>query len=120
MILFTEVKDANNCKTEGSEITIGQPEVLVITSEVKEDVTNCYGDENGTVTITTAGGTGTIEYSVNNGENFFDNEGIFTGLAEVIYNIEAKDENMCEVIGSEITIEQPNENLLLQMKNLQT
>ncbi len=96
------VKDASSCETSGSTITITEPTELIISAENYVDVT-CPGDEDGEITITAAGGTGALEYSIDGGV-FIANGGEFTGLAEGDYTVRVKDENTCIIEGGSETI----------------
>ncbi len=88
--------------------TITQPDELFIHLQEFTNITGCPGDETGTITITATGGTGELYYSINNGVNFFDNGGYFTGLASGVYQIKVKDLHECSVSGYEqITINEP-------------
>ena len=88
---------------------IDEPAEIHISNETHTDVTGCYGNTNGTITITASGGTGALEYSIDNGSNYFSNGGSFTGLAAGTYNVKVRDANSCEKSGSEITVNQPLE-----------
>ena len=72
------------------------------------DVTQASCTANdGTITITASGGTGTLEYSIDNGTNFQIDNGFFTGLGAGTYNIVVKDANGCATTGT-ATINQTN------------
>ncbi len=88
---------------------INEPAEIKINNETHTDVTGCYGDTNGSITITASGGTGTLEYSINNGANYFANGGNFTGLSAGTYNVKVRDSHSCEKAGSTITVGQPLE-----------
>ncbi len=86
------VTDAVGC-TATSSITINQPQVLNITNVVRTNVT-CNGANDGTITITAIGGTGILQYSVNNGGTF-QTSNQFTGLGPASYTIVVIDANNC-------------------------
>lgn len=88
---------------------IGEPAEILMNNETYTDVTGCYGNSNGTITITASGGTGSLEYSVDGGTNYFSNGGNFAGLTAGSYNIKVRDSHLCEKAGSEIIINQPLE-----------
>ncbi len=100
------VIDANDCEASGSLITITEPDALSIVSEDYLDI-NCNGDNNGAITIIASGGAGDILYSINNGTDYFDNNGLFTGLMQGNYNVRIIDGNDCEVSGNMLTITEP-------------
>ena len=100
------IKDNAGCLDTTGYITINQPPELVINTITHTDVTGCYGDSNAEINITASGGTGTIEYSIDNGYNYQDS-GHFTNLAAGTYNIVIRDQNNCQTAGGSVTINQP-------------
>ncbi len=88
---------------------IDEPPEILISNETHTDVTGCYGNTNGSITITASGGTGALEYSVDNGINYYANGGNFVGLAAGTYNVMVRDSHSCTKAGSEITVGQPLE-----------
>jgi gliding motility-associated-like protein len=86
------VKDSKLCESS-INVIINEP-LLRVTGvvSIKNDVT-CNGAANGTVSITGSGGTGELQYSLNNGA--FQNTGIFNGLVPGTYNVTIRDESMC-------------------------
>ena len=92
-----KVKDANNCIVAyvSNPVIISQPPAINIASVVKVNV-NCNGASNGSITITAAGGTGTLQYSIDNG-NTYQTSDIFSGLAPGSYNVKVKDASNCTV-----------------------
>ncbi|MBW8049265.1 MAG: T9SS type A sorting domain-containing protein, partial [Cytophagales bacterium] len=101
------VQDSNGCTAIGSTVMINEPAAISINSEVPTNVTTCGGSD-GTITITASGGTGTLEYSVDNGITFPNTTGIFTGLTVGNYNVVVQDSNSCTVIGSTVTVNEPS------------
>jgi hypothetical protein len=69
------------------------------------DVT-CHGDSNGSISVYAFGGTGTLNYSMD--EVTFQNSNVFSNLNGGVYTIYVKDENNC-VIHHNITIQEPDE-----------
>jgi len=88
---------------------VDEPTEIQISSELHTDVTGCFGDANGTITLTASGGTGALEYSIDNGTNYFSNGGNFAGLAAGTYYVWVRDSHFCPKAGSEIIITQPLE-----------
>ncbi len=88
---------------------IDQPNEIHITNEDQTDVTQCYGDSDGTISITAEGGTGILYYSIDNGTTYFNNSGNFTGLLAGSYNIKVRDDSLCVKDGIELEINQPLE-----------
>ena len=108
--------DVNGCK--GSKTTtIGNPQAVnVPTASVTSgtlpnhngrDIT-CVGANNGQITISASGGTGSFQYSINNGTNYFANGGVFSPLPPGTYTIKVKDSNGCEKIAAApLTVSDP-------------
>ncbi len=113
---IVKVKDYYN-QTAQSFINISQPDPIQIVSETRTHVTGCYGNTNGTITITATGGaTETLEYSVDGGSTF-QTSNVFNGLGAGVYTVKIRNGNGCIKNGSVITINQPTE---LKITNVQT
>jgi gliding motility-associated-like protein len=67
---------------------------IILYDDVTVDHVSCNGADDGAITIDAVGGTGTLEYSIDNGINF-QTGSIFTDLGPGNYNIITKDENNC-------------------------
>ncbi|HIO72720.1 MAG TPA: T9SS type A sorting domain-containing protein, partial [Flavobacteriales bacterium] len=87
-------------------VTINEPAALTIDSVVAVNIT-CNGDSDGTITITTSGGTGVINYSIDGGSTYPSTTGIFTGLGAGFYNVSVQDSNGCTTTGSSLVIMEP-------------
>ncbi len=74
-------------------------------TDVKTDVT-CNGLNDGTITVTGSGGSGSYTYSKDNGVTF-QASNIFNGLAPATYKIVVKDGSGCISASSDVTISQP-------------
>ena len=94
------LKDGNGCETN-EQVSIVEPAALSATID-KTDVT-CNGADDGVISFTTSGGTGTVEASID-GTNF--QTGDFTGLASGNYTVTFKDANGCTLTNME-TISEP-------------
>ncbi len=107
---YVFVKDANDCAAEyaANPIVIDQPDEVLITDMDVQDVTGCYGNTNGSITITAEGGTGQLEYTIDNGANW-QTDAAFAGLAAGNYNAWVRDANACmlEYANNPIVITQP-------------
>ncbi|MBN2215134.1 MAG: gliding motility-associated C-terminal domain-containing protein [Bacteroidales bacterium] len=101
------IKDAENCEFPGSMLTVNEPQVISVTIQVYENV-SCNGSGDGSITLTATGGTGNLVYSINDGVEYLDNEGNFTGLDGGVYYIRVRDENNCDTGDIEITIIDPD------------
>ena len=100
------VKDANNCVSNGQQVTISQPNspVSFTTSQVN---VLCNGAATGSITVTASGGTAPYSYS-NNGGTSYQSSNVFNGLKAQAYTIIVKDANNCVSNGQQVTISQPN------------
>jgi hypothetical protein len=85
------VKDVNNCiGTSTAELI--QPDPFIIT-KTTVDVA-CHGGNNGSVTIYAAGGSGTLAYSIDNGDTY-QSSNTFTGLVAGLYKVTVRDIANC-------------------------
>ncbi len=102
-----EVTDANGCITAlEDDIILEEPDEL--TALVNHTNILCAGDTNGLIMIEASGGNGNFEYSVNNGDDFYANDGIFPNLSQGTYNIIVKDGSGCVTSGSQqVTLTEP-------------
>ncbi len=103
------VVDANGCPAgTTNSLTISQPAKLSIYGQTHTDVDTCHGSPAGSITVNGYGGTGTISYSIDDGENYYENDGFFDNLYAGTYKIKIKDEKNCVDIGWEETILEPD------------
>ncbi len=103
---YVMVSDSNNCTDGPDTVTITQPPKLVIDSVKYTNVTGCYGDSSGTIEIYAKGGTPTLQYSIDNGQNF-KLLNYFDKLPAGTYYPYVKDGSNCIVTAPQITITQP-------------
>lgn len=89
------VKDTNNCTVvyTSNPVVIAEPTLVNITSVIKTDLTTCAGSD-GTITITANGGTGVLNYSIDNGASW-QLSGVYAGLPSGSYDVKVKDANGC-------------------------
>ena len=87
------VEDANGCQMT-TTATVADPAGITITNVAATDPT-CNGATDGTITITATGGTGALQYSIDNGVTF-QASNAFTGLGAATYNIVVEDANGCQ------------------------
>jgi gliding motility-associated-like protein len=100
------VKDSHNCETPGGTHILGEPSELILDTIIKQDVIDCFGGSNGSITINVSGGTPAYQYSINGGSTF-QASNIFTGLIAGNYPVIVKDVNQCNVYGGTIVLNQP-------------
>jgi hypothetical protein len=96
------VKDGNNC-TKDTIITIIEPAVLSIANIVATKP-SCFGDFNGSFTVTPAGGTIPYQYALNSGG--FQTSNVLTGVNAGTFTINVKDARGC-TRDSVVTMTQP-------------
>ncbi|HEX5151470.1 MAG TPA: T9SS type A sorting domain-containing protein [Parafilimonas sp.] len=90
----------NNASIHGIVIT-----GIAKTSYKGSDLT-CSDAVDGKITITANGGSGTLQYSKDSGNNYQANK-VFTGLAAGAYQVKVKDKNGCLSNNSYVTIIAP-------------
>jgi hypothetical protein len=85
------IKDAVGC-LNFYDVVIGQGPQIIISNIATVD-NSCFGGSNGSAVVTAAGGTGTLEYSID-GVNF-QSSNSFTGLSAGGYQFYVKDLGGC-------------------------
>ena len=102
------VRDANNCSSAATLVTITQPAAVLSFSATQANV-SCFGGNDGSITVTAAGGTGPYEFSNNNGISFTAgaNPFAFNSLTAAGYNVIVRDANNCTSAATLVTITQP-------------
>lgn len=100
---------SEDCHVTSSLITISEPDPLVITPTVID--IQCYGEENGSISIDVVGGTGEYQYAISPNLNQFDSVNSFENLAAGDYTVLIQDSNGCfEIL--DVTISEPTALLL--------
>ncbi len=87
------VTDQNGC-TNLVDFTITEPTAVVVTPSISH--VNCFGENNGSITTLTAGGTPEYEYLWNNGEITSDISNLIAGT----YELTVTDGNLCQTVFS--------------------
>ena len=84
------------CVESSADVTITDKITPVVTNVTSTNPTNC-GVNDGTITITATGGSGTLEYSIDGGTNYQASNS-FSGLSAGTYNVVVRYDNVtCEV-----------------------
>lgn len=99
------VKDSNNCVASSQFVTITQPSSISLT--VNSTNLTCNASNNGTITITSTGGTSPHQYSINGGINY-QSSNVFSNLSPATYNIIVRDTTNCLSSSQNRTITQPS------------
>ncbi|MDR1054691.1 MAG: hypothetical protein LBL90_02450 [Prevotellaceae bacterium] len=102
-----KVKDVNGCVTTAQSVSISQSASALSFSTAKTHVL-CYDESTGSITVTASGGTGTKQYSKNDGIDWQPSN-VFSGLHAGIYKIKVKDANGCITAMEQVTITQSTE-----------
>ncbi len=104
------ILDENNCVTS-VQGNITQPDQLVSSIGSQQNI-DCFGGNNGSVTINSSGGTGTISVELN-GNVFTGNAVTFENLSAGTYPTIVTDENNCQVTSSVEISENPEVELTI-------
>ena len=86
------VTDANGCITT-CDVIITENPVLSCSVAIDSNV-SCFGEADGILTVSAAGGDGTYEYSLDG--TAFVGSGNFSGLTAGVYTLTVRDGNGCE------------------------
>jgi len=98
------VTDANQCQFSTPTYEIGEPDALVVSTEVNKEIL-CYGGLTGEAQVNAAGGNGTVyTYQWNDPANQTTKKA--TGLEGGVYNVTVSDTKGCEAIGA-VTLDEP-------------
>ncbi|HNW99278.1 MAG TPA: gliding motility-associated C-terminal domain-containing protein, partial [Bacteroidales bacterium] len=92
---IVSVFDANNCSAATPEMIINNPPLLTAEAMISSQI-SCHDVNDGIITVTAMGGTGTFSYSLNGGPAQTSN--VFSGLSEGTYNITVNDIYNCSAI----------------------
>jgi gliding motility-associated-like protein len=103
------VRDANNCVTAIIPVTITQPAVALSATTTQVNV-SCFGGNDGSITVTPAGGTAPYDFSIDGGGTYpilNAANHTFTTLTAGPYNLTVRDANNCVTAIIPVTITQP-------------
>ena len=102
------LKDENNCFSRDSVVDINEPQAIVIDSILKSEPT-CFGYSDGRIIINASGGTGVLQYSIDGGQTYLNNNIFYVSAGE--FTIKVKDENNCQQFNN-LVITQPSQILI--------
>jgi PKD domain/Ig-like domain CHU_C associated/PKD-like domain/SprB repeat/CHU_C Type IX secretion signal domain len=107
------VTDANGCSTVTAAVAVTDPAQLTATAAITSDYNgsevSCFGSSDGEITVTAAGGTGLLTYTLveQPGNTTGASSGIFTGVPAGSYTINVVDVNSCNVVTVPVVIDNP-------------
>ena len=97
-------QDAKGCDTISDTIEIVEPEELIVTGEIVQNV-SCFGANDGVYSSEASGGVGNYLYTLNGVD--FQTGGTFSNLAPGTYKVKVFDFNNCEAETESFTILEP-------------
>ncbi|MCB7481456.1 LamG-like jellyroll fold domain-containing protein [Christiangramia sediminis] len=97
------VTDANGCTADPVSVTVNEPDTFIEIVDVKT-TSGCFGENNGTATVTAQGGTGDYTYLWDNGQT----TQTATNLAPGTHTVTISDANECSKERT-VTVSQPTE-----------
>lgn len=89
---FVVVEDNNGCQISGTAVIAN--DALPVIDNVVSVNPLCNGSLDGSITITSSGGVGVHQYSINNGVSY-QASNVFNGLGAGTYNVVVQDGNLC-------------------------
>ena len=92
---FVTVTDANGCTASSYSISVSQPSSIIIWDSII--CITCNGGIDGSIALTTSGGTGPYNYAWSNGATTQN----ITGLSVGIYSVTVSDANGCTLTQSD-------------------
>ena len=87
------------CTPNHFTVTITSPSATIAHTNV-----SCFGDSDGSATVTATGGTGTLTYAIDDG--LYQTGNVFSGLGAGTYTLSVKDANGCSAT-VDVTITEP-------------
>ena len=103
--------DANGCDLNLGPLAITEPPVLSVSEDSHTDI-SCFGDNNGTISVTTIGGTESYTYSWTGPGGFTSSSEDLTGLKPGDYNLTITDDHGCTDNLGPVTISEPPEIII--------
>jgi len=96
------LEDGNGCQQTGT-VSMAAPAAITYGSTVGS--VSCNAGNDGTITLTGSGGTGTLNYSIDGGTTF-QTSGVFNGVLAGSYSIVVEDANGCQGTGT-VSVTEP-------------
>lgn len=99
---FTGVRDKRGCFVMGDTVTLVNPPALQLDSVSVVDVTGCWYDATGSITIYASGGQGALSYSIGSS---YSPSNVFSGLTSGAYPLWVRDAMGCiDSVGQAIVL----------------
>jgi len=102
---YLRITDSHGC-TAIDSVTVEEPPEIVITSDTVVH-NSCYGYNDGKIALAFSGGTGTLQYTVDDGTNWYNSGDTIENLSPGEYLVIIEDVNQCSK-DTLITITQPD------------
>ena len=100
------VLDSLGCSDTNNFVVISQQAGISLSIDSTNDQ-SCNGSNDGSISLSTTGGIGTISYSIDSGLTYQDTTSFFEGLAPGIYYIMVKDSTGCAQASNVVTLNEP-------------
>jgi gliding motility-associated-like protein len=97
------VRDAHLCTPYGGSLLLTEPAEIILSVTVT-DIQSCSGDTTGAIEVVASGGTGILEYSMD--DITYQPSGSFTSLTAGIYTVYVRDETGCSV-NQDVPVDEP-------------
>ncbi len=97
------IEDDNGCQTT-YVYTVIAPPTIVFSPSVNN--VSCFGGSDGSILFDAAGGTGSLEFSIDNGANYSSNP-LFENLPAGTYLLRVRDANGCVTPDLPLNLDQP-------------
>ena len=91
------IRDQFGCTSNAIPTTITEPDPIIIGTPTIVDIVGCGGSGVGSISVTASGGTGTLNYYLNDIPNSPVTSGSWTGLVGGSYDIGVRDAEGCRV-----------------------
>jgi large repetitive protein len=92
-IYYVFVRDQIGCMEKGSDLLVGQPAEIIISSYTQVDITTCFTSPEGQIAIEAAGGVTPFTYTIDGGNANLT--GIFNNVTTGLHLLAITDRNGC-------------------------
>lgn len=87
------VRDGNSCVRNSAPVVLTAPAPVTMGSAITQP--SCFGESNGSITLSGSGGTGSFQYSKDGGA--FQADSVFENLSANTFTMRIRDANLCTV-----------------------